>query len=478
MTLDEAVWGALNEAAALYRGNPRATNWLGHQLERFAEPVRIAVAGQQKSGKSTLVNAIVGEQIAPIELSDGTQVPTWYRDGAPPRASLVTRNGAAQDVPVDRVDRRLRIDLRSWPPPQVERISVDWPSRALRGATLIDTPACPPSAAERLAREADAVLYLTRHLHGTDTQSLESLQHPPLASAGPVNAILVLSHADELGASRIDALSAAKRVARRYRADVQVSPLCQNVVAVAGLLAHTARTLREHEFGALSALAGTPRAALDGALLSADRFAGTDFPAAVSQEIRQELLNRFGVFGVRLAVTLIRTGCHNQAALTAELVQRSGLAELRESIGQCFTERREVLKARSALLALEDVLRMEPHPGAARLTAHLERVLASAHEFRELRLTAALQCGRTTLPDGLDLEAQRLLGAAGTGVHARLGVAEAATGSELRQLAVDVVDRWRVQAENPLFTARQRQAAATVVRSCEGMVARLVAERG
>jgi hypothetical protein len=82
----------------------------------------------------------------------------------------------------------------------------------------------------------------------------------------------VLSRADEIGVGRLDALNSARRIARRYRADSTIRGLCQTVVAVAGSLAQTGRTMRQ-EFAALTTLAGLSRPELDGMLLSVDRFA-------------------------------------------------------------------------------------------------------------------------------------------------------------------------------------------------------------
>ena len=76
----------------------------------------------------------------------------------------------------------------------------------------------------------------------------------------------------------------------------------------------------------------------------------------VAGEVRQRLLDRFGLFGIRLSTTLARQGADTPAALAAELVARSGLRDLEQVLHTQFTERRDVLKARSALLAVDAVL--------------------------------------------------------------------------------------------------------------------------
>lgn len=483
--LDEVAWTMLSSAAELYRDSPRASNWLRQCLARFGEPLRVAVAGGAGAGKSTLVNALAGDRIAPIELGAGGGVFAWYRDGPTPAATVFPTRGQPTDVPVSRQDRALHIDLRQWQARQVDRVEIDWPARGLRDLTLIDTPAVDEAepagptepggatTAAWLATHADAVLYLAREPRDAALRFLRSTQDAAGGLATPVNSIMVLCRADEIGAGRIDALSSTKQIARRRRSEAAVRGVCQDVVAVAGLLAQAGRTMREDEYAALRELATLPRPDMDTHLLSADRFAAADLPVLLAPEARVALLDRFGVFGVRLATTLIRRGAESQTALAAQLVQRSGLSELRESIGRFFADREGVLRARSALMGLAMVLRAEPRPPARRLAADLERAIASTHDFAELRLLAALQTGRLALPEDLREEAERLTGGQGAGIAERLGIDYEAGEQELRVAAFDALGRWQAQAESPLLGADQRTAARTVVRSCEGVLTAL-----
>jgi len=462
VTLHAKVVALLTEALIVYRDSPRATGWLRNQLARMEEPVRIAIAGSPRIGKSTVVNALIGEEFTP---ATGF---TWYRDGVRARATAFTPSGP-QEVPVVTRDGKAHVEIGMWD--QVDRLIVDWPTRSLRDATIIDTPATATS--DQVYREADAVLYLMRHLQDVDLKYLQAAHDNPISRSSPINTVVVLAKADEIGAGRIDALSSTKQIARRYRREARVRPLCQNVVAVAGLIAVAARTMRPEEFAALAALAALPRTELEDHLLSADRFVGGDFPVALDPSVRQALLERYGIFGVRLSATLVRQGFDTQVKLVTQLVQRSGLGELRDSISQYFTERREVLKARSALLALDVVLRAEPKPAARKIVMDLERIVASAHDVRELRLLAALQGGRTRLPGALEPEASRIVGGLGTAVQARLGLEEEVDETEQRYLVADLLAKWREQAANPVLDQDQRRAATVVVRSCEGMLAGL-----
>ncbi|MEA2240757.1 MAG: hypothetical protein QOD24_313 [Solirubrobacteraceae bacterium] len=485
--LGSVVRVLLRRTIDVYRDSPQAVGWLQHNLDRFDEPLRVAIAGKVKAGKSTLLNALVGEEIAPTDAGECTRIVTWYQDAQVPKVTMFPRTAPPRQLTISRTSGALSFNLQGTPVEQVEKLEVQWPSQSLRTQTLIDTPGIASLSKDTSARagafltpedspsQADAVIYLMRHLHATDVRFLESFFDQGVARATPINTIGVLSRADEIGVGRLDALSSARRIARRYRSDDKIRGLCQTVVAVAGLLAQTGRTMRQHEFAALTALAELPRADLDAMLLSVDRFSRTDLPdsSGPDSETRARLMERFGLFGVRLSTSMIRQGMTDPSAIASELVKRSGLDELRTVLGTQFSERRDLLKARSALLAVDLVLTREPRPAAAPLVAEVERILAGAHEFAELRLLSTLRSGAVRLPTEALQEAERLLGGDGGSAAARLGLEPDAGPDELRAVALDAVARWQRRAESPMSGRAVSDVARLVVRSCEGVLAGL-----
>jgi hypothetical protein len=482
--LGSVVRVLLRRTIDAYRDSPQAVGWLQHNLQRFDEPLRVAIAGKVKAGKSTLLNALVGEEIAPTDAGECTRIVTWYVDSQVPKVTMFPRAARPRQLAISRRDGALSFDLQGTPVEQVEKLEVQWPSQSLRSQTLIDTPGIASLSRDTSARagaflapedaptQADAVIYLMRHLHATDVRFLESFFDQGVAKATPINTIAVLSRADEIGVGRLDALSSARRIARRYRADEKIRGLCQTVVAVAGLLAQTGRTMRQQEFTALTSLAELPRGDIDAMLLSVDRFVRSN-SELVDSDTRAKLMERFGLFGVRLATTLIRQGMTDPNALATELVKRSGLDDLRTVLATQFTERRDLLKARSALLAVDLVLTREPRPAAAPLAAEVERILAGAHEFAELRLLSTLRAGAVKLPVEALQEAERLLGGDGGAATSRLGLEPGAGPGELRAAALDALARWQRRAESPLSTRAVSDVARLVVRSCEGVLAGL-----
>jgi hypothetical protein len=485
-SLGLAVRALLRRALDVYADSPQAAGWLRHHLGRFDEPLRLAIAGKVKAGKSTLLNALVGEDLAATDAGECTRLVTWYQDGHAPTVTLYPADGGTpHQLRIRRSERGLAIELGGVPAEKVDRLVVTWPSSSLRTTTLIDTPGIGSLSVDVSARtagfltpedaptQADAVLYLMRHLHATDVGFLESFHDRGVARAAPVNTIAVLSRADEIGVGRVDALQSARKIATRYRSDEKLRGLCQTVVAVAGLLAHTGRTMRQDEYLALVALRELPGEQLDKLLLSADRFVRPEALDQPDGETRARLLDRFGLFGLRLSMMLLGQGVADPGKLSAELVRRSGLDDLRGVLAAQFTERRDLLKARSALIAVDLVLRNEPRPQAAPIAAEMERILAGAHEFAELRLLSDLRSKVVKLPKDLVEEAERLLGGDGGAAATRLGLPPDAPGRELRAAALDALGRWRRRAESPLASRSTAEAARVIVRSCEGVLARL-----
>ncbi len=469
---------------------------------RLDQPLRVALAGSLKAGKSTLLNSLVGQDIAPTDATECTRVVTWYRYGSTPSVTAHAGDGARANVVVRRGGgtHGLTFDLErlTWNAPaprEVDHLEVEWPAAALADTTIIDTPGTSSLSREvsqRTARlltpegeqsiavpGADAVVYLLRRLDAADVRFLERVGAGTTAGPGlsglpgPLGVVGVVSRADEIGAGRIDALHSARDVATRFAGELERTGLCQAVIPVAGLLAFAAATLRQQEYAAFEALAGVPVDELSAALLSADRFARSDVALPVAPELRAQLAERFGLFGIRMAVTLIRLGVRDSATLAAELTTRSGVDELRSVLDVQFGQRADQLKAHSALTALARVLTAYPGSAADTLLPRVRTLLADVHGFAELRLLGRLRTDELTLPPADLAELHRLIGGSGIAPHLRLGLPVDAAPSVQRDQAVAAVRKWRARARHPLADQFTSTACLTAARSAEGTLSLL-----
>jgi hypothetical protein len=189
---------------------------------------------------------------------------------------------------------------------------------------------------------------------------------------------------------------------------------------------------------------------------------------------REALLRRFSLFGIRLAASLLRQGSAATATdLARELADHSGLRNLQNVLGSLFFERRDVLKTRSALLALDTLTRLAPRPGSQAIAAQTERIMASAHPFNELRVLSSLRAGWVTAKPEVVAELERLIGGAGGAPHLRLQLPASAGPADIAAAASDALARWQRRAENPMTSHVMATAARVAVRSCEGMLTEL-----
>lgn len=490
--IESGIAGAselLRQAREVFHDDVAALAVVDELDARLAGPLRIAVAGMVKAGKSTLLNAIIGEEIAPTDAGECTRIVTWYRYGLTPRITLYPFVGGPQSLPVTREDGRLVFSLGEFQAHDVDRLVVDWPSAGLRDLTLIDTPGIASLSKDVSGRStafllpedapaaADAVIYLMRHLHASDVRFLESFKDTAAGQSGTVNALAVLSRADEIGAGRIDSLISAAVIADKYSRDQNLKPLALGVVPVAGLLAQSSRTMRQSDFEALTLLARMDRNQRERMMLSADRFVRNMEPEGLDPVTKASLVQRFGLFGIRLGVALIRGGTTNPTDLAHELARRSGLGVLLDTIAYLFQTRADALKARAAVVGVESLLRDSPGERVAPLEAALERLQTGAHEFRELKLLAVLRTGGVGLGSEREAEAERLVGGRGGRPELRLGLGPEASPGEISEAARSSLNRWRLIAENPLTDPTALEACRVVLRSCEGMLAAMPAAR-
>ena len=458
-------------------------------LRRLEEPLRVAIAGRVKAGKSTLLNALVGERLAATDAGECTRIVTWYRHALGYRVTAALRPSGSEDLPFRREDGELQIDLDGRAIDSIERIEVGWPSQKLVDLTLIDTPGL-GSADERHSErttfalldrgadgpgEADAVLYLMRHLHRSDSQFLEAFMDRSIAQASPVNAIVVLSRADEIGAARPDALDSARSIAARYAANQQVRELASGVVPVAGLIAETGATLRQEQFEWLRQVAQLDDPRREQLLRSVDRFRDPDL-SPLGEEIREELLGRLGLYGLRLAVRLIADGQVRSATeLSGALLEHSGIRELQRVLAEQYTARAQALKARSALAALRVIgeeLDRRGVPAATDLVQAVDRLEASSQALALLRLLHLVLSGQVALGADERAEIDRLCGS-GSAAE-RVGLETDSPPADVRTAAIAGIERWRSRAGNPMSDRQTIEAAEIVSRAYEEIHAQAV----
>lgn len=394
----------------------------------------LVVTGPVSSGKSTLVNALVGRRVAPTGAGECTRLVARYVRGPVDRLDVVLADGTRRPLPLAEGGRvpaavgdRLGVD-----PADVDHLLVTLTSDALDGLTVVDTPGAGSARrrAPTLSEDAEAALVVLPSSARPDEvdRLAEAARH------GPAGVVAVLGRADTVGSVE-DAAAVATTLGQRLGS--RVGP----VAPVVGLLAETATTgaLRAEDRHALVALAGTRTAAVDAALADPEIFCRADLPVPAAVRARLlELLDRRGVT-VALGVLRERPDA-GVGEIAAALLEASGLDRVVQRLRSGVRDRADLLAAAAGerrvagLLGSERVAvradRDAGRPGTAgardlaRLgdlledlrarPLHLELTLAAA--------TARADSGAVELPEDLAAELALLAGAGlATPDRARLG---------------------------------------------------------
>ena len=456
---------------------------------RLDEPLRVAIVGRVKAGKSTLLNALVGERLAPTDAGECTRIVTWYRHGVSYRVFAHGYDGGILELPFHREAGKLQIDLGTRSETDIRALDVEWPARSLKEMTLIDTPGLASLDDETSSRtrdvlglgddrpaEADIIMYLMRHMHQRDAEYPDALTDHSQAPASAACAIALLSRADEIGGGLPRAMRSAQRIAERYEADHRVRALCACVLPLIGLLAETALTLSEREVAQLRVLSSVDPARRARALLGVDEvlapdlFTGLDAKLTVDE--RRTLVDRLGMYGLRLAIERIDGGSTTAAQLVPEVLEASGLPAVTLAIRQLFVQRASVLKARAGLVELRRLSRtaLADTPELSRwLDAEVERLEVSNPAFVEMRLLDLVSSAAGRLAHAEADELVRL-GSPGE-VPVRLGLEASASAEQTTATAVATVDRWRSRGADPLRPGDLRELADHAVRVAEQLAA-------
>ncbi len=356
-------------AAAPFAGDDELAATAATVRAQLGQPLSLAVVGRVKAGKSTLINALVGQRIAPTNEAECTRVVTEYRYGLAPSADIVRTDGSVTRIPFDGA---LPDDL-GVPAASISHVVVSVPAAALRDLVLIDTPGLATSSeplAEQTrravlgsgsARRADAIVYVFRATERLDDVEFLSAFDDASSGSGKqlASSIGVLSHADQFASGAWgaeDPIAAARRtadgMAERRRAELA------EIVAVAGRMAELAATgeVQERDALALSRLAR-----LDDEEVLELQFA----PSAVEgldQAEAERIATKFHGYPLRHARAAAAGGA---AGLSAWLDAASGIAALRLALRARYVGRFPLLKSAQGLTMLREAADATEHRAGA-----------------------------------------------------------------------------------------------------------------
>ena len=199
-------------------------------LERLAKqvdsPCVLAVVGRMKAGKSTFVNALLGDEVARVGTTETTATINRFRFGTPADPDRPVRchwrGGRSKDVSRDYVRSLHGSDLEALRrAKRIEYLEFFLPNPCLRDVILVDTPGTQAvvqehqdctaeflnlqhqlrdrhnKKTERIGSKADAVIYLVGPVsRSTDQEFLEQFAQATSGRSRALNAIGVMAKID------------------------------------------------------------------------------------------------------------------------------------------------------------------------------------------------------------------------------------------------------------------------------------------
>ncbi len=479
--------GGLAAAGSLSRGVDRLCedvhlpethlmDQINHIRDRLREPLRIALAGRVSSGKSTLANALLSTKVAPVGAKETTHLIAHFVHGGNESMTVQLRSGLRHQSFLS-VDGQIPDDV-GVPLQDVERLEVRLPyAPLLRQASLIDTPGISSIRAEystvteealfrrttedsRAAiADADALLFLLGGGGSKDEEeALAAFADLTRGSAATsVNAIGVLGKVDGLGPTDpVEAMEAAWKKARRLQSEPYVRPRLCAVIPVVGLIAETITT------GSFSldderALRQLATETSDGWTMRnvEDLY---ELSSAVPAATRRGLVDRLGLFGIRLARNALLRGVE-PADLAGVLLRECGFDTLLDGIRSSFTSRGDLLKADAHLAHLERLTYQSSAPAAHTLRRRIEEMRLSPEMHRVQELWALAQLAQANVELSEDMEERLFTLTSGNALHQRLGLSSDATREDVRSAARQGAGACHAFAMAPATNTAAREVA-------------------
>jgi hypothetical protein len=482
----ENLVAILRRAAERLRGEGS----LGDMAERMEwlaggvhQPCVVAVAGRVKAGKSTFVNALLGEDLAKVGTTETTATINYFTFGEPDAERPVWchwRGGKVTDESREFLDSLQGNDIETLRRADgVAYLEYFLPNPLLKQITLVDTPGTGAVVEEhvdrtsefmrlnaelrerhdeetrRLGDTADAVIYLVGQVaRVTDQAFLREFAETTGGGSSALNAIGVLSKIE------LQPEVMSRRHELSAKIATQLEDTLNTVIPVAAGVHREMAGLKSGDRAELRRIVSTlrriPPDALDMLLTSEEFFCDFDLPdSPVPPEERRGLVGsmKWAVF-----TTIARVAADGALSLDgveARLEEMSGFGPLWDVLHRHFIERGHVLRCRritaDAREALGDIryihlprLRKEARNEKARL----ERFLAFINRSGGDSETALELEG--FVRERLDVDA-RLRGV--EALHAELDAELGGLLVELVEYTEDFEALQKLEASDEAFTA-------------------------
>ena len=201
-TLDDStdLRALLDQVRDFLRSDPRVDQFLPRVQQMHTalnSPLSIAIVGEFNAGKSTLLNALIGEEVVPMGVLPTTAHTCFIQYGPRKAARVVGKDGEVNEVTLEEAKRQMKTDADD-----IDHLEFLYPHPELRSVEFWDTPgfnaledAHEETASEAL-EEAEAILWVldaNQALTQTEFELIESIPD------GDERLLVLLNKVDRFG---------------------------------------------------------------------------------------------------------------------------------------------------------------------------------------------------------------------------------------------------------------------------------------
>lgn len=508
MSLKSEIFGLLDNVQHLCEDCQEAgelAKTLTEMRGRLETPLRVAVAGIMKAGKSTFMNALMGAEILCTGTLETTYTVCWFRYGESPKLTIYFRDGTKEEAPYG--------DLAKWSAREYEKqnprmndvkyLIIHYPSEVLRTIEFIDTPGLNSvygtDAQNTLdflsikgtedtlyeAGMADAVIYaFNQTARGFDQNILQAFHKGGTKSASPINSIGLLTKVDVTGIWNVweegTPVDAARSVTATVMKDSGINRLLYTILPVCAKVCEGYVQLNRQDWEVLRRIAAADLDKLRDLLFEAEQFAvsgAEEFLALGSAGERGRLIRLLGQYGILEISGLLRQG--KEPGEIGDILQKNcGVQAVRELLLSHFGNRTFLIKAQFIFNHLR-MLAMQSRKDSGisdrfrnvceQLLDGIDGLMTSVQTLKELRALQMYYNGQVVLSEDEKLDFLQVTGEYGRSAESRLGIQGSRTVAELAVLAQQKVARWHGKAGGFMLPRAYVEAASIVVRSYEQM---------
>lgn len=458
--------------------------------ERLKLPMRVAVVGRVNAGKSTVVNALMEKELAPVDSTEATYNISWIKYGDVESYTIHfkdTDTTECRSSLKDLKDFVLRSDKEDTKRLQnrIKYVEISYPSPVLKTFNIIDTPGLnsvfgyDSQNTKDFLKESkpDAILFLFHKNPGEKDakEIVDYFQDGALAQANPINAVGVLTKTDNYW-PQADPIEQGREVVKRLPGEID--QLMYNIYPLCGAAAFGATTMTQQDLDGLIALSGLSPAILQFLLSDASIFSTKEELKSgkipVSTTMREALYRKFGLFGIGLACNLIKEhSISNCEMLSVAILQKTGFLELKQAIVLHFGNRAYLIKLHNGIQRIKknsfekkQSLTADEQQIASDVYNMVSRLEDEEHSFREFKILRDYYAGELRLSPEEIKDVTEVTGENGISCAERLGLPTKSTIEEMLASADEKLARWRRKENSFLvYNYRTKQAARVISES-------------